>query len=103
MLGITAEITIQTTAQDGEFLNHESQIQYSYATVARSRDQQSQIRRGKYSSQNQTLFVMKENQAPVEEPFNGAGEVAFEPASRQQGEGYDGELRRGKRQKRGGF
>ncbi|KAF8847109.1 hypothetical protein BDZ45DRAFT_811811 [Acephala macrosclerotiorum] len=103
MLGIIAETTNQTTAQDRKYLNHENQIQYSYATVTRSWHQESQIQPGQYSSQNRTPFAVWENQAPVEEPFNDVGEVASESVGRQQGEGFDGELRRGRRQKRGGF
>jgi hypothetical protein len=100
-LGI-AENAIQTTAQDRKYLKRENQIEYSYATVARSWDQQFQIQRGQYGSQNQTPLLWK-NQIPVEEPFNDVGEVAFEFTGRQQGEGNDGELRHKKKQKQGSF
>jgi multidrug efflux pump subunit AcrA (membrane-fusion protein) len=85
MPGIIAETTIQTTAQDRKCLNHENQIQYSYAAVARPWDQQSEIQRGQYSSQGQTPFTVWENQDPFEEPFNDIGEVAvaFDSAGRQ--------------------
>jgi hypothetical protein len=103
MLVSIAESTIQTTAQDQKYLNYENQIQYSYVPVVRSWDQQPQIQQGEYSTQDQTPFVVWENQTPVKEPFNDIGEVAFESAGQRQGEGYDGELRRGKRQKRGAY
>jgi len=85
MLGIIAKNTIQTTAQDRKYLNHENQIQCSYTTVTRLWDQQFDIKRGQYSSQSQTPFAMWENQVPVEEPFNDVGEVAvtFESVGRQ--------------------
>jgi hypothetical protein len=100
-LSTIAEIAIRTTAKDQEYLSHQNQIQYSYATAAWSWDQQSQTQQGRCSSQNQIPFDVWENQSPVEEPFNDIGEVPFELAGRRQGDGYDGRLRRGKRQKKG--
>lgn len=95
--------TFQNISQDQNFLNHEDQFQYSYATIARSWDQQSQNHQGKYNSQNRIPLAVWANQAPFEEPFNNIREVAFKSAGLRHGEGHDGEMRRGKRQKRGGF
>ena len=75
--GTTSDLPTQSTAQQQKYFNSETQIQYSYTPVARSWDRQSQIPQGKYSSQNQTPLSVWENQAPVEEPFNDLGEVAF--------------------------
>jgi hypothetical protein len=85
-LDTTSDLTIQTTAQHQKYLNHGTQVQYSYVPVARSWDQQSQIPQGKYNSQNQTPLSVWENQAPVEEPFNDLGEVASNCAGQRQGE-----------------
>jgi hypothetical protein len=93
--GNIAEMTIEATGQN--------QIQSSHVTAARSWDQPSHIQHGKHSSQDQPAFAAWEYQAPVDEPFNHVGEVVFEPAGGRQGEGYGGEFRCRKRQKRGGF
>jgi hypothetical protein len=76
-LAKTSDLPTQSTAQQQKYFNSETQIQNSYTPVARSWDQQSQIPQGKHSSQNQTTLSVWENQAPVEEPFNALGEVAF--------------------------
>jgi hypothetical protein len=76
-LGTTSDLPTQSTAQQQKYFTSETQIQYSYTPVTRSWDQQSQIPQGKYSSQHQTPLSVWENQAPVEEPFNDLGEVAF--------------------------
>jgi hypothetical protein len=77
MLGTAAETRTQTTAQDRMHLNHENQMQYSSATIRRSWDQQSQVQRGHYSTQNRIPFAVWEIQGPVDEPFNDIGEVCY--------------------------
>ncbi|KAH9221716.1 hypothetical protein DL95DRAFT_402590 [Leptodontidium sp. 2 PMI_412] len=78
-----AETTTQTIEQDRMHLNHQDQMQYSSVTIERSRDQQSHVQRGQYSTQNEIPFAVWENQASAEEPFNDIGEMCSKSAGRQ--------------------